>query len=176
MNKKNNFKKQKSFKQGFSLVEVLVTILVLAFGISAVTLLMTNNIKASQDAKNQIIAAQLAQEGTELVRNLKDNNSTFATDKASGNDYRIDYKTTYANFTNNSSSDKRLYLNSNFYDHTTSAANKTKFLRKAILDIDSDTKAATITVLVSWNNTDIPANCNTASKCVSVVSVLPDLE
>lgn len=60
-------------KRGFSLVEVLFSLLVLTLGIAGVLTLMTGNIKNAVDAKNQVIASQLAQEGYEMVRNLRDN-------------------------------------------------------------------------------------------------------
>lgn len=60
-------------KKGFSLVEVLISLLILTLGIGAVSALMVQNIKTSETAKNQIIASELAQEGVELMRNYKDN-------------------------------------------------------------------------------------------------------
>lgn len=72
-----NFSKIKktclSTKQGFSLIEVLVSLLILSFGLTAIAALMVNNIKGLQTSKNQIIASMLAQEGVEIVRNFKDN-------------------------------------------------------------------------------------------------------
>lgn len=55
-------------------MEVLISVLVLSVGMVSVAVLITSSIKSSVDARNQIIATQLAQEGVELVRNIRDNN------------------------------------------------------------------------------------------------------
>ncbi|HBI33892.1 MAG TPA: hypothetical protein DEA43_02665 [Candidatus Moranbacteria bacterium] len=176
-------KKYNKIKQGFSLVEVLISLLVLSIGISSVLFLMTANTKNSINAKNQIIASGLAQEGIELVRNLKDNNpATFTTDITTQNDYRIDYTFSYDAFRNSnnaSNAQKQLFLNGNgFYSHSNGVgAISTKFYRKISVSIATVSlkKVATITSYVSWNDSGIPAVCNVANKCVSVVAVLPDL-
>jgi type IV pilus modification protein PilV len=186
------FKKHpKSFlaaKMGFSLIEVLITLFVLSLGVTAVTLLMVGNIGSAQDAKNQIIASQLAQEGTELVRNLKDNRNSQLYNLTPGNSpytgLRIDM--TMGNIDRDSNSDKRLYLDSNFFTHS-AAGTATKFYRTLSLEVEGDhtaepsTRIVTVTTYVTWNNkgfvgelADI-SKCNTANKCVSVVSKLPDL-
>jgi prepilin-type N-terminal cleavage/methylation domain-containing protein len=168
-------------KKGFSLIEVIVTLMVLTSGISAVAVLMTGNINSSDNAKNQIVAAQLAQEGVELVRNLKDNRNAalYGITDGSHDDYRIDEA--MANLDTDTFSDKRLYLNANhFYKHN-AAGTATKFFRSISLLVEGDntlipsTRVFTVTSYVSWNGSGIPATCNIASKCVSVVSVLPDL-
>lgn len=171
-------------KKGFSLVEVLFAILVLSVGIAAVAVLMTGNIKNSITAKNQIVASELAQEGLELVRNLKDNNPTFTTDVVNGSDYSVDYKSDYTAFiaSNVSTGEKELFSNGGFFSH--SGSTPTKFFRKIAVSIATDLdgkKTANVTSYVTWNGTGFsaitgfPATCNIANQCVSVVSVLPDL-
>lgn len=174
-------KKNLKTKSGFSLIEVLITLLVLSVGIAAVSALMAGNIKTSINTKNQIIAASLAQEATELVRNLKDNNATFLTDIANGSDYRVDYLSDYAAFRNSPAAfagdaNKKLYLNVfGFYSHTN--ATNTKFYRKIEManDIVSGNKIAT--VFVSWNGTGFPSplnasTCTVGKKCVLMQTVL----
>jgi len=176
----------RQMRRGFSLIEVLISLLILSIGITAITILMANNVKNLQTSKNQIIASQLAQEGVELVRNLKDNNATLfksdGIDKPSGSDYRIDINTTYGNFSNDSNTDKKLYLNSNFYIHTSGGGIATKFFRKIKIFNNATDKQVEITCYVSWNskgfidellNVDA-TNCNIANKCVSTVSIIPD--
>lgn len=166
-------------KQGFSLVEVLVTLMVLAVGITAVSALMLGNIKNSRNSKNQIIASQLAQEGIELVRNLKDNNNAaFLTEVSANDDYRIDYQSDYAGFKSSNAADdslKKLYLNADgFYAHA--GASSTKFYRKIKILNDPVLKQITVTAVVSWNAAGFPAVCNVGSKCMEVVSILPDMQ
>jgi len=170
-----NQKNKKTAKRGFSLIEVLLALLVLSIGLVAVSILMSGNIKNFQNTKNQIIASQLAQEGIELVRNLKDNDDTFTSTVTSG-DYRIDAITGLLD----TGSDRKLYLNSDFYVHN-SAGTATKFYRKISVDISTDAddkKTATVTSTVTWNGTGFGSfsTCNVSNKCVSAVSVMPDLD
>lgn len=53
---------------GFSLIEVLVSVVVLSFGILALTALQSNLIKASADAKAQSVALALAKDRLEKMR------------------------------------------------------------------------------------------------------------
>ena len=167
-------------KRGFSLVEVLFTLMVLSVGIAAVAALMTANIKNSTNAKNQIVASNLAQEGVELVRNLKDNKEINLDSLPAGtyDNQRIDKTMTAIN----SGADKRLYLNGGFYTHTATGT-PTKFYRSVSLLITGDkaaipssTRITTVTSFVSWNATGSFSPCNVANQCVSVVSVIPDFK
>ncbi|NTW27210.1 MAG: prepilin-type N-terminal cleavage/methylation domain-containing protein [Candidatus Moranbacteria bacterium] len=175
-------------KKGFSLVEVLISLLILSVGVAAVSVLMTNNIKNSITAKNQVIAAQLAQEGVELVKNLKDNQlatvfTTNADITANHTDYRIDLNSDFATFSGSSgATNKQLYLNTGIFSHTINVASKpTKFFRQiaVVITIVDAKRVATVTSYVTWNGTGVPlplSSCNVATKCVSIVAVLPDLE
>lgn len=61
-------------KRGFSIIEVLFATLIFSVGLVSVSNLMLESLKNSADSRNVVIAAQLAQEGVELVRNFRDNN------------------------------------------------------------------------------------------------------
>jgi type IV pilus modification protein PilV len=181
-------RRSKSARQGFSLIEVLVSLFVLSIGITAIAVLMVDNIKNLQTSKNQIVASQLAQEGIELVRNLKDNSSDPVINgfiAGNYNNYRIDKDMLSVNSTNNDG-EQLLYLNGSFgsfYTHTTGSP--TKFFRRIDFIVSGSALPAPssrqikATCYVTWNNTgflamSLPADCNVANKCVSVVSVLPD--
>jgi len=186
-NKKTE-KKITKIKQGFSLIEVLFSLLVLSIGIGAVMSLMTINITTSNTAKNQIIASELAQEGLELIKNLKDNAATpttFTSQVSNGNDYRVDYFSLLNTFSGSGPADsKRLNLDATakIYSHS-SLSTPTKFFRKIAVVVDTvdSKKVATVTSYVTWNGTGFgaitpfPAACTVANKCVTVVSVLPNL-
>ncbi len=58
--------------QAFSLMEVLISIFLLTVGLLAFLALITKSMRVSMDARNQIIAAQLSQEGLELAINIKE--------------------------------------------------------------------------------------------------------
>lgn len=178
-----------SRRRGFSLVEVLLTLMILSVGVSAVAVLMTSNIKNSISAKNQVIASELAQEGLELVTRLKSNQDKTATKFTAdmpviGTDYRIDYNSNYGAFKSSNIPDdaqKRLNLSaSSLFLHT--ATTPSKFYRKisVTIAVDADPlelkKNALVTSYVSWNGAGIPIPCNIATKCVAVSALLPDLK
>jgi len=91
-------------KYGFTLLEVVVTVGIVAVGLSVIFNTAINNLAASEVSKNTFIAAFLAQEGYELVRNFRDTNWLINDDTqtwrqqtlpgtvslADGN-YRVDY-------------------------------------------------------------------------------------
>lgn len=78
-NKRLNFMKQffsvRSMKKspGFSLGEVILASFVLTVGIISVVKIMASSYSASEETQDLMIAAELAQEGVELVRNIRDN-------------------------------------------------------------------------------------------------------
>lgn len=57
---------------GFSLVEVLVSIVILSLALTAIVGLFTINISSANVIKNNYMASALAQEGVEVARNLRD--------------------------------------------------------------------------------------------------------
>lgn len=65
---------KKISKKAFSIIEVLVAILIFALWITAVYMLISSSIKANNYTENQIIAANLAREELELIRNIRDSN------------------------------------------------------------------------------------------------------
>lgn len=77
---KNKLKRQ----FGFSILEVIIAILIISIGMIGVLSLITQNIQVQYISKNDLIASQLAQEGMELVRNIRDTNWLTA-----GNDWKI---------------------------------------------------------------------------------------
>ncbi len=66
----NNLKNQK----GFTLAELLITIFVFTVGILGIYLVVQNSYATINYAKNRLIAIYLAQEGIEIVRNIRDTN------------------------------------------------------------------------------------------------------
>lgn len=67
--------KNKTLKyQGFTLLETLVAISILVTAIVGPLTLAAQTIRSQQVAKDNLIAANLAQEGIELIRNYRSNN------------------------------------------------------------------------------------------------------
>ena len=61
-------------KSGFTLLEVLIAIFILTLGLVTVLGLMSYNIKQGSGTMNEVIAGNLAREGIEVVRNIRDTN------------------------------------------------------------------------------------------------------
>lgn len=61
-------------QNGFSILEIITVIFIIAMGLVGVLSLIVQNIQIQYVNKNNLIASQLAQEGLELVRNKRDYN------------------------------------------------------------------------------------------------------
>jgi prepilin-type N-terminal cleavage/methylation domain-containing protein len=68
-------KSQKNFLSGFTLIETLVAISILSIAIAATFTSVTNGIRTSTFAKEQITQFYLVQEAMEYVRNIRDQNA-----------------------------------------------------------------------------------------------------
>jgi len=68
------YKKRTFQEAGFTLIELLITIFLVSVGLVGVLAFFSSSLTSQFDAKNEVIAAGLAQEGTELVRNIVDYN------------------------------------------------------------------------------------------------------
>jgi prepilin-type N-terminal cleavage/methylation domain-containing protein len=74
----------KNKKGGFTLIETMVAVTLLTIAIEAPLVLAARGISTSNYSGNQIVAQYLAQEGLEMVRLTRDNNSLNARDWMSG--------------------------------------------------------------------------------------------
>ncbi len=61
-------------KKGFTLLEMLIATTVMSFGIVAIYGLVVHSIEITSENNNKFIVSQLAREGLEMVRNLRDQN------------------------------------------------------------------------------------------------------
>jgi Tfp pilus assembly protein PilV len=172
---KTKFRRRTKRLPGFSFIEVIFSVALMAVGMMAAIQLMSGNLDQTLDSRNQVIAAELAQEGIELVRNVRDNNWTSGSaatfdhfPSSNAVNCRIDYNYSYPN---NLSCDGKygLNLSGGYYGSTSSA---TKFQRKVFISYSpgsssSSATSAQVTSIVIWGSS-FPvstANCNTATKC-----------
>ena len=116
---------------GSSIMELMVSLFVIAMGLVSVLSLITQNLQAQYINKNVLIASQLTQECFELVRNVRDQNKLlygYSWDQDIVNDgtYTIDYTgRSGINSSVNDISDSgaKLYFDNNgFYSHTVTAS------------------------------------------------------
>ena len=81
-------------RNGFTLVEALVTLVVLSIALGPALVLTTNINNTAVVVKNNLIAANLAQEGVEVIRGIRDTNwfngAAFDTGLADGT-YRVEW-------------------------------------------------------------------------------------
>lgn len=91
--------------KGFTILEVMGAIFILTIGIGGAFLLVQQSLSAASINKNRLIAAYLAQEGIEIVRNIRDSNwlakrsvpSLFWDNGLAAGDWRADASTTALN-------------------------------------------------------------------------------
>ena len=145
--------------KGFSILEASIVMGVVSIGLLGVFSLILQNIQVQKVNKNMLVASMLAQEGLELVRNIRDDNWIASPAVAwdlniagwGNNDFTVDYTMALAN-ANDSDNDgdimeeanTKLYKNSanNFYTHTAAGNTATQYYRLITVDdIDASSPA-----------------------------------
>lgn len=88
-------RKNKKDKPAFTLIEVITVLLVISLGMVGTLSLISQNIRSQSINEKTIIAYQLAQEGVELIRNIRDTNINNGDDwlgvLGTDGDYIMDY-------------------------------------------------------------------------------------
>lgn len=151
--------------RGFTIVELVVVIFILSFGMLGVVSLITQTVQVSHINKNMVIASQLCQESLELVRNARDNNwlgkdnwetgstTNSNTDWIQDGVYSIDYTGVVKNSFNIDDPLAKLYLDSSdLYRHflVPGSATTTPFSRT--IEIRSQSGASTtVECVVQWS-------------------------
>ena len=59
--------------KGFSLIETIIALFVLTLGVVGAFVVISQTIRISPSVRQEIVAANLAQEGIEIIRNIRDN-------------------------------------------------------------------------------------------------------
>lgn len=169
-------------KKGFSLLEVMMALFVLSIGVTGVLSLMTNSITNSNDARDAIVAAQLAQEGIELIRNKRDSNVAVnpTADVFSGisndNDCRIDISSSLAC---NQTTYSLGYIAAQQRQLVHSGGTATKFSRKIITSSPSVNEKK-VGSFVWWGSV-VPtqangSDCLNINKCIYAEAILTNWE
>lgn len=151
--------KRLQFKEGFSLIEILAVLFVISMALLGIVSLINQNIQVQSINKNNLIASSLAQEGIELIRNVRDTN--WLTNQAfdtylSDDSYQIDYRDNMPTPTTDISQTK-LYLKDGFYVHDSGSEvglTPTLFSRQIIIKKIYDYALEPIQVrsVVSWTD------------------------
>ena len=141
--------------KGFSLIEVIAAIFILTVGVGGAFSLIYQTLSAVYTIRSELTASFLAQEGIEIVKNLRDNawlESRAATSTSwltnlseAGGDYEIDYSTQLLSRANNST---YLKVNSSgFYNY--SSGTQTNFTRNVVLT-NISTTTVKVVVNIEW--------------------------
>jgi len=165
---KKNFKKNR--QKGFSLVEVLLVVFILSTALTVFIQVISKSIVHSIESQDSIIAAGLAQEGVELVKNIRDNNWAKKETVFDG----LETSPCIINYNRDTcvpGSYDLKFNNDGFYNHD--AGETTKFFRKIEINKDDLTKRE-VTSYVIWSrpwsgsgfSTPTSSNCYIANKCV----------
>jgi len=64
------------YNKGITLIETIVAVTILAVAIAGPMTLAASSLRATRDARSELIATHLAEEGVEIVHNIRDNNVT----------------------------------------------------------------------------------------------------
>jgi len=164
-----HFKKEIKSK-GFTLVETLVAIAILMIAIAGPLSVANKSLTAALYARDQLIASYLAQEATEVIYNIRDNNiktgasfldglspcfgnssSPSYCDVTASNPASLIYKGSAIDCTNGC----QLYLNTNNEYVSQSLGTKTPFRRYFYIEA-LDPGEARLTVIVTWNAGGVP--------------------
>lgn len=117
--------------KGFSLLEVIIAVFIIGIALSSSLAVISFTISASRISANKLIAVNLAQEGIEIVRNIRDSSADWAS--WHGNVEDRNYLVQYDSSALLAYEDKPLKLDSNeFYGY--SSGNSTPFYRKISLN------------------------------------------
>lgn len=142
-------------KPAFTLVEVITVLLVISLGMVGTLSLISQNIRSQSLNEKTMIAYQLAQEGIELIRNLRDTNRNQDNDWRTGMEddglYFMDYSDSVpTKLTTQSQGDLLMYVNG-MYRHNISNTQNSGFNRVISIDAYSP-EYITIKVSVSWED------------------------
>lgn len=177
--------KNKYILKGFSTPEVLLSVFVVSIGLITIMTVMSQSLRYSYKNQDTIIATDLAQEGIELVRNVRDND--FASGGDGFNDptvfsnankhCRIDWNdaSTSLDCQGSQGSTSRYYLqysgNPSTYAH--SGVEEQRYSRYIFIDYDaSGGEHALVRSFVFWGDAPFPpangnsSTCTTANSCV----------
>jgi Tfp pilus assembly protein PilV len=172
MKKNLTSKKINKNPSGFSMMEIVIAVFLISTGLIVAVELISSGVASSMNSRDQLIATELAQEGLELVRNMRDNNwakgddsfTHIPADETCSIDYTQDASQMHCP---NSLGTSKLYLedNTNLYTCSPSATD-TKFHRNIINTASGSDMI--ITSLVSWDGSfpESESECTTINKCV----------
>jgi len=147
----------KMTKRGFTIIEAIVAIFVITTGIVGVLTLVTQTISSATYSSDRLIAAYLAQEGIEIVRNIRDTNwlegAATWNDGLGVGEYEGDYNdsdlTVCPSICDYDNNLRFLKIDGGFYGYPLSGT-ETKFKRKITIGAGPIADSLNVKVEVFW--------------------------
>ncbi|MCP6727001.1 MAG: prepilin-type N-terminal cleavage/methylation domain-containing protein [Patescibacteria group bacterium] len=133
-------------KKGFTVIEVLVALVLLTVGAGGAFSLLSRTVSFTSAVNGRLVATYLAQEGIEVVRNIRDTNWLEGEDLNEGiadGSWEVDYTTTDLI---NSYDGEYLKLSNGIYQY--GAGEDTSFQRN--ITIGNITDGISVDVAVTW--------------------------
>ena len=162
LNLQKNFLKAKNYQlrisRGFTLIEVVVSMFVLTMGTLAIIGVISSSLGTIRTFKQSVVAANLAQEALEVVRNIRDSNwiEEEAYDAGlSAGEYCVDYNSISLSLC----ASRRLYWDGTKYSHNT-LGDATHFFRTVSISNQVDAEGIDyiqISVIVDWDSREVTA-------------------
>jgi prepilin-type N-terminal cleavage/methylation domain-containing protein len=153
--------------RGFTLMEVLVVVSIVTMGLLGVSSLSLQNVQVQSVNNEELVASLLAQEGIELVRNIRDRNwitspyDQWKNDIANPSEFILDYDDNIPDHTISSPFDSaeiasmRLYLKDEYYahDNTGTITKYHRYFETFSMTEAADTAdALKVVCYVNWNS------------------------
>ncbi|MDD3399754.1 MAG: prepilin-type N-terminal cleavage/methylation domain-containing protein [Candidatus Pacebacteria bacterium] len=149
--------------KSFTLIEIIVAIFLVTVGAGAALNVIQTTTSFTSVASDQLTASYLAQEGIEVIRNIRDgnwleqrtNSAIFWDDGISiAEDYNLDYRSTsFPDISCSMGAEGFLKFDGNFYN--CSAGQESKFKRKITIEKPQPDEM-TVSVEVSWSERGRP--------------------
>ena len=147
----------KYMKRGFTIIEVITAIFILTMGVSAAFALIQGTLTFSKTTSARLTSAYLAQEGLEIIRNIRDSNWLEQRDNPAlawdygisvGSSYGLDYQSSV--FPDSLCSGEFLKFDGNYFNcRPVSSSNiQTNFKRE--ITVQKPVGKMIVQVKVSW--------------------------
>lgn len=174
------FRKHNQTRGGFTIGEVVLSSFILSFGLTTVISLIGSSFRTTVETERLIMASELAQEGIELTRNIRDNALVDKVALDAPDDVFVNFpnganQRCVIDYTMNTlscpgSPDMQLGLSGGFYRHGTGSG---LFYRLIKISHTAGGDEATVTSFVAWQDPGVNLNgggaktwCTIENKCV----------
>ncbi|MEI7452080.1 MAG: prepilin-type N-terminal cleavage/methylation domain-containing protein [Candidatus Falkowbacteria bacterium] len=151
-------KKYKKNLPAFSLLEVIVVLIIVSVGLVGVVNLMAASLRTQNSNRDTLVAYDLAQEGLELIRNVRDTNwrngaawNQYITGDVNGTKYKVDF----AHFQPQSVAgidETLLQFSSTTNQYLYDASSTDTIFHRLITITANGSVSSTVTCLVEWND------------------------